>query len=185
MKAKTRILAMLLTVLMVAGLLPLTLFAVAGDTPSEPVNAGATSNTWEQINQTLKANGLDGYVYQSFENVPASKFNSDGIFDFPGGATDGHRGEWWAIDDNSRIDTAIDFVSRVGYNPFEMKNQKDAYSIRIESNGNKALYLGNATYADTQNDDNFFDIETDAIASSSDILVSVDFKMGGKFVAHA
>ena len=37
MKAKTRILAMLLTVLMVAGMLPLTLFAAAGDTPSEPI----------------------------------------------------------------------------------------------------------------------------------------------------
>ena len=181
MKAKTRLLAMLLTVLMVAGMLPFALFAAAGDTPAEAIQSGAADRTLESIKSTLESSGLDLYVYQSFENIEDSKF-TNGVLTLPLG----HHAEWATIDENSVVETGIDFVGgfgKAGKNPFECKHLRGDLSIRQEGDNN-ALYYGNAPTL-SANNDTFFDIETDAVSSGSDILISIDFKMDGETVAHA
>ena len=182
MKAKTRILALLLTVLMVAGMLPLALFAAAGDTPAEAIQSGAADRTLESIKSTLESSGLDLYVYQSFENIEDSKF-TNGVLTLPLL----HRGEWVNIDENSVVETGIDFVGgfgKAGKNPFECKHYRGDLSIRQEGDNN-ALYFGNGALVGNSNDDTWFDIETDAVSTGSDLLISVDFKMDGKTVNHA
>ena len=180
MKAKTRILAMLLTALMVVGLLPLSLFA-AGESLSDPVNAAVTGNkSWESVNATLKAQGIDAYTYQNFENIPDSMF-TDGVMDLPAE----HRGGWVGIpkDGEQMVATGVNYTA-ANYYPFETKNQKDAFSIKKESDGNKALFLGTGVRP-ASNDDNWFDIEGFTIGQGNDILVSLDFKMGGDQVGAA
>ena len=182
MKAKTRLLAMLLTVLMVAGMLPFALFAAAGDTPAEAIQSGATERDLENIKSTLESSGLDLYIYQSFENIEDSKF-TNGVLTLPLG----HRGEWATIDENSVVETGIDFVGgfgKAGKNPFECKHYRGDLSIRQEGDNN-ALYFGNGALVGNSNDDTWFDIETDAVSTGSDLLISVDFKMDGETVAHA
>ena len=173
MKAKTRILAMLLTVLMVVGMLPLALFAAAGDTPSEAVkNTVSTNKTWESVKATLANSGVDPYIYQNFDNIEDSKFTNNVV-----NLLAGHRAEWSDLDDSAAVvDYGINFTAK-GTNPFEAKNYRGSLKVVKEASGNKALYVDAAATVGNSNDDTWFDIETDNVGGGNDLFVSVDFKM--------
>lgn len=178
MKAKIRILSMLLTVLMIVGMLPLALFAVDGDTASTPISSSATVKDFEDIKTALYKNGLEPYIFQSFENIQGSEF-TNGIYDFPAE----YRKAWGSAASTQipMADKNVDFSSKSG-NPFELYNVQDAYSIRIDENGNKALYLG---VSGTGQVENWFDIGSDVLGIGNDAIFSVDFKMDGSYVNPA
>ncbi len=172
MKAKTRILAILLTVLMVGGLLPLSIFAAGGEkagtsSPNVP-KIEPDEMTLEDINKEFAESNLSLAVYQDFDK--------------------------WQMDEGSTeyVLPAESFVAigtnaDVGGSLINVKNVKQVFSIRKEADGNKALYMGTASKG-ANNNDNFIDIgfglphtfSSQQGNGTHDLYISADFKMDGK-----
>ena len=78
MKAKTRLLAVLLTLLMVVGILPLSLFALDEKlTPTvQAGNAEFVSKSQEEIKAEFERLGMQFAQYQTFEGFTADSFKN-------------------------------------------------------------------------------------------------------------
>ncbi len=182
MKAKTRILAMLLTFLMVVGILPLSLFALDG-----PYSAGSNAQaqyeerTLTEIQTEFEKEGLDLKMFHSFEKWNTFDEGSTTTYTFPKGAADSA----------AASGVYADFTSN-GTDCIRLSNFRQSYSVVTESDGNKALYFG---YSDTNDNSkyNYIDLMhglSDTFSNQKgdavhDLFISMDMKMGGKNVSEA
>ncbi len=182
MKAKTRILAMLLTVLMVVGILPLSLFALDGSLPGGSVaEAEYEKRTLAKIQAEFEKEGIDLKMYHSFENWKTFDEGSTTTYTFPKG-TAGNVDNW-GVD--------ADFTSN-GDSCLRLSNYRQSYKIVTEADGNKALYFQDSP-TDEASKYNYIDLMhglTDTFTNQKgdavhDLFISMDLKMGGKNVSEA
>lgn len=185
MKARTRILAMLLTVLMVGGILPLSLFAAgSGSVGSDATQLRPVDRTLAEIQKEFGKASYALSAYQTFEN-----------WQFEAGAT-----EYKYPVSNNFAGAANNADFRTGTdNQISVKNgkggQNGAFKIVTEADGNVALYLGAAakTPNSSEQTDNIVDFSHGLPKSfdkqegngSHDFFVSVDFKMGGANITQS
>ncbi len=183
MKARTRILAMLLTVLMVGGILPLSLFAAGSESVgSDAVQIKPADRTLAEIQTELGKVNYSLSAYQTFEN-----------WQFEGGAT-----EYKFPVANTFASAAVNADFKIGLDDqICLKNPKGgdngAFKVVTEADGNVALYLGSAPKVNsTEQTDNIIDFyhglpdsfDKQAGNGSHDFYVSVDFKMGGANISQ-
>ena len=175
MKKKTRVLALVLMVLMLVGMLPISIFAL--DPIAEIEQAKAEDLTISEIKEAFAEQKLTLGAYYTFDDM-----------------TDlGTPTESWEYSYNEKADTEYRYND--GISSLNLADHKKAFSIVTEENGNKALYLGNAVFADPDNPQNGVDyianLENFVAMSgfdqsgdmSQDIFLSVDLKMGGEKIS--
>ena len=178
MKAKTRILAMLLTVLMIGGILPLSLFAAdseSGSLASQVSSITPADRTYEEVKEEFEKSKVTLALYQTFQNWA---FESGATTHSFAAAAD------QKLATNAEHNVSDDAIIRA-------KNVKNAYSIKTESDGNVALYLGSA--ASVSGGDNYIDLFLGLSNTygngqqgngTHDFYVSADFKMDGPNIAR-
>lgn len=180
MKAKTRILAMLLAVLMIGGILPLSLFAAGSDSkslPSNVVQAKPADRTLASIQEEFTKAGLTLACYQTFQK-----------WQFASGTTEY---AYPKSTDAQGAATYADFKTGTD-NMISHKNGKEAFFIKTESDGNVALYLGSHAKESSGND-NYIDFSFNLPQSfenqkgngSHDFYASADFKMNGSNITQS
>ena len=202
MKTKTRVLAMLLTVLMVVGILPLSLFALDA---AEPLDISASANpgayegrTLDDIKTEFAKQDVALGMYMSFGNFTPDDYvakraaaatswqvyvggtsNAD-LFEYVDGATQ------IGICDHKKSASIIDGALYFGNTPgkkddgYNLKykdgNNKDAYHTEADVPEGKTPYISNQeTY-----------IQVNAFPGSSsalDTYFSIDVKMDGDKIA--
>ncbi len=178
MKKRTRILAAALTLIMVIGLLPLSLFAVSG--AEEPTEISIGDKSYESVSAALARNRFTSHLYMDFENETPGLLAQAAI-DISGTNTNN------TITPNSDGKTysggsvTVSKMNSPTGGRVEYKNYKQAFSIN-EENGNKSFYFGSAAKTIyTNHNDNYLDAMLGSESSrGNDLFLSVDFKMGGK-----
>ena len=182
MKKRTRVLAALLTVIMVVGLLPLSLFAAEDN---ETTEISAAERNYETVKDALVGKGFTTYAYLDFEDQTAgvlaqSALDISGTKDSntPKLNSDGETYSGGLITVSS---LASQYVGRVTY-----KNYRQSFEIK-EENENKSFYFGvaeNTIY--TSHNDNYVDVMLGAEAARGhDIFLSIDFKLGAQQIGDS
>ena len=181
MKAKTRLLAVLLTLLMVVGILPLSLFALDEPLPAGTDGSGEyVDRTQQQIVDEFNRVGMTISKYQSFENL--SNDTLDGLYNTSSQAILGYGQDWsqngaWV--DNTQYN---DIDSKKGY--ISVADSLNAFEIVTEESGNSAIYLGDV--AEGLAGENFFDFNglNGGAERWQDQYISIDVKMKGDKIAY-
>ena len=183
MKARSRILAMLLTLLMIVGILPLSLFAL--DEPLPEGNDGQAAivdRAQQEIQDEFDKVGMNFAKYQTFEKLTPEILtnlrNSSNQIYLGAGPDWSNSGKTNV--DNSEYSDVDDLNSY-----FCIADQKPAYSIVTEADGNKALYLGNAPQAEYSNNENFIAYQSVYAGNNEDLYISIDLKMAGDKISAA
>lgn len=178
---------MLLTVLMVVGILPLSLFASEEALSSE--TGGSLSATYEErslaeIQEEFAKHGMDLKRYQSFENLSTEILKT--LCNSEGQAILGTDYDFSTNPTSTRYQHQYNDYDDESFGSFLIANQTPAFEVITESDGNKALYLGNADASVGQNYLNFNE-ELLAADRAKDFFVSMDIKLEGDkvFVPHA
>lgn len=178
MKAKTRILAMLLTVLMVVGMLPLAIFADEGSTTGTTETGAALETDWSKLKAKLEAAGYVPYAYQDFEDFAFEGTSDTVSFE--------NKNYWGSSIGTGIMKGAYSYASKYA---FGIKNIRQVFTVKKES-GNNALYMGAATALTSEND-TFLDYilknqpaAAPAVAAGEDIYASIDLKMGSDLLKN-
>ena len=177
MKAKTRILALLLTVLMVVGILPLSLFALDAEIDAAPTISGNGTyekKTVEEIQAEFEKVGMNLARYLGFEKLDNDTFKS--FYNAAGQVSLGtERRDYVDYD----VDNDGDW--------FTICDQKlNGLTIVTEGDGNRALYFGKPTSTNNEGSENY--ISAKAFSHNNgdryqDMFISFDVKMEGDTMA--
>ena len=172
MSKKTKITALLLSLIMIFGILPLSLFA-AEEAVTE---LKAADKKWESVKAALESKNFIPVLYQDFENQTVGALaQSELVF-----KTDSEGNPTTEVKTVNLTKVGSAYIT--GRN-LELKNYRQVFEIK-EENGNKALYHGIAgTTTYSSHNDAYMDIMGTGAARGHDLFVSVDIKMGGKNIA--
>ena len=170
MKAKTRILAMLLTVLMIAGMLPLSLFAL--DVKIDAPYLGGTNayeeRTLEDFKKGLYDAGWDLARFQTFSKID----NLDQIKTI--NENNGNPEYKFNTETQAYCDYNIP-----DFGAFHVVNVRESFSIVSDGDNNKALLLGSST--ENIKSENYISCTAAGQNGyrSQDFYLSLDLKMKG------